>query len=101
MCDNLGAVQIGNDSASLGKTKALDVRLHNMKELIQYGELKLIYVNTHLNLSDILTKNLPAPTFAKHKHSVLGTYYGDELLLDGIQDVVVHKKRPTNEIPNE
>ena len=71
ICDNQSAIGIGN-SAELnkGRTKHIEVREMYIKEAIQKGIVKLVWVPSQENVADIMTKPLAYPLFSKHRKNL-------------------------------
>jgi hypothetical protein len=55
--DNVGAIFLGNIFSVSQRTKHIDIRAHAVREYIEDGVLKLIFIRTDDNEADILTKN--------------------------------------------
>jgi len=65
--DNQGCLTIAKDPEHHGRTKAIDVRYHHVRDLIARGVVTPEYVPTEHMLADGLTKALPTPRLAAHK----------------------------------
>ena len=61
--DNQGAIFLAENAAQEHRSKHIDIRYHYVRECIQLGKVKLFHVPTHLQLADILTKNLSFDRF--------------------------------------
>ena len=70
-CDNQGAIRIAYNKTSKGRTKHVDIRLQAMKEAILSGEIKVGYVQSEDNISDIFTKALGRIAFHKLRDKIL------------------------------
>jgi len=57
-CDNNGALKNIRSGVSSAKTKHIDIRFHDSRELHAQGIVKFDYVSTDENLADIMTKAL-------------------------------------------
>jgi len=57
-CDNNGALKNICSGVSSAKTKHIDVRFHDSRELHAQGIVEFAYVSTNDNLADIMTKAL-------------------------------------------
>nr|GFC91623.1 hypothetical protein [Tanacetum cinerariifolium] len=69
-CDNTGAIVIANE---LGITKgAIHFRpkVHYLREVIEYGDVKLERVHTYDNLADPFTKALAFPKHSEHTRNI-------------------------------
>ena len=60
--DNVGAMFLGNNQCST-RTKHIDMRHHYIRELIDQGIIKLIFVRTDKNSADFYTKNVSGERF--------------------------------------
>ena len=64
--DNTGAIYISNNHAVGNRTKHIDIRTHYVRNLIQDGVVRVIFVPTSENDADIFTKNTTEVLFEKH-----------------------------------
>jgi hypothetical protein len=64
--DNTGAIYIANNYTTGQRTKHIDVRAHFVREYIEDGILKVLFVRTDDNDADIYTKNTSEEIFLKH-----------------------------------
>ncbi|XP_017228583.1 uncharacterized protein LOC108203891 [Daucus carota subsp. sativus] len=62
-CDNTSATAISDNPIQHSRAKHIDVRHHFIREHIEKGIVKLIYVPTEKQLADIFTKPLDETTF--------------------------------------
>ena len=63
--DNNGCISIANNPTNHRKTKHIDVKYHFSREQIEKNVIKLEYVPTGVELSDVFTKSLPAVKFVQ------------------------------------
>ena len=63
--DNIGCIQCSEDPVLHGRMKHIDIKYHRIKEFVADGTCKLIYVPTHRQIADLLTKALKQVTFLK------------------------------------
>ena len=63
--DNLGCLKCSEDPVLHGRMKHIDIKYHKIKEFVANKTAKLIYVPTHRQIADLLTKSLPKATFQK------------------------------------
>ena len=49
----------------------MDTRYHFVREYVDQGILKTVYVQSHKNDADIMTKNLPAKDFERHAEAIM------------------------------
>jgi Reverse transcriptase (RNA-dependent DNA polymerase)/gag-polypeptide of LTR copia-type len=64
-CDNQGAIALSKDNKFHARTKHIDLRYHFIREAVEDGKIKVKYVPTDDNVSDIFTKALPKPKFTR------------------------------------
>jgi hypothetical protein len=69
--DNMGAIYLSSSQMSSQRTKHIDIRHHGMKEYIEDGFIKIIFVRSEENDSDIFTKNLGNELHEKHGNKFL------------------------------
>jgi Reverse transcriptase (RNA-dependent DNA polymerase) len=65
--DNVGAIYLSNNYSLSQRTKHIDIRRHFVREFVQDGILKTIFVPTDENEADMHTKNTPEEIFLKHR----------------------------------
>jgi len=68
--DNIGAVYLSKNATTGNRTKHIDTRYHFVREYIEDGIVKVIFVRSEDNDADIFTKNLNTETFNKHCESI-------------------------------
>ena len=64
--DNKGAKDLVNSWSVGGRTRHMDVRYHFLRELKETNIVRVQWVSTHENCTDMFTKNLPGPVFKQH-----------------------------------
>ena len=64
--DNIGAIYLATNNSSSQRTKHVDVRYHFVREYIEDGIVKVQFVKSEDNDSDICTKNLNGELLDKH-----------------------------------
>ena len=69
--DNVGAIFMSENVSTTGRTKHVDIRYHFVREYIEDGFIKIIFVKTAENDADIFTKNVDAETFKRHSKKLL------------------------------
>jgi hypothetical protein len=62
-CDNQGAIALILNPIFHQRTKHMDVRFFFVRDAQQEGKIDVVYIETELQLADILTKALPTPRF--------------------------------------
>ena len=68
--DNKGTVDLVNGWSVDGGTKHMDCRIMFLRELKESGVLRIEWVSTNDNESDIYTKNVDRQTFFKHVKNI-------------------------------
>ena len=64
--DNTGAIYLANNHTTSPRTKHIDIRAHYVRQLIDCGILKIVFVKSEDNDADIYTKNVSEELFNKH-----------------------------------
>ena len=64
--DNAGAIFLSNNKLVGQRTKHIDTRYHFVREYVEDGILKIVYVRSEDNDADILTKNVDSKTYWRH-----------------------------------
>ena len=64
--DNIGAIYLTKTATGSNRTKHVDTRYHFVREYIENGTIKVIYVQSKENDADIMTKNLSKTLYDKH-----------------------------------
>ena len=64
--DNVGAIFLSNNASLSQRTKHIDVRYHFVREFVEDGVIKIVFVKSAENDADLYTKNLGEVMFAKH-----------------------------------
>ena len=64
--DNIGAVYLSKNATTGNRTKHIDTRYHFVREYIEDGIVKVVFVRSEDNDADIFTKNLNGEVFWKH-----------------------------------
>ena len=62
-CDNTSAINISKNPMMHTKTKHIAIKFHFLRKLVQDKEVRLEYVNTKEQITDIFTKPLPKDIF--------------------------------------
>jgi hypothetical protein len=58
-CDNEVAIGLANGSVTLKMSKSLDMRFHWLRDRIQQGQFRVLFIKGALNIADFFTKALP------------------------------------------
>ena len=64
--DNVGAIFLMENVSTSQRTKHIDVRYHFVREFVEDGFIKIIFVRTKENVSDVFTKNVNGDTYDRH-----------------------------------
>jgi len=68
-CDNSGAIALARNPVQHQRSKHIDIRHHFIRSVSEAGEVELVYVPTHEQVADVLTKPL---TGDKHTKCCVG-----------------------------
>ena len=63
LCDNTSAINISKNLVMHSKTKHIAIKYHFFRELVQDKEIRLEYVHSKEQITDIFTKPLPKDAF--------------------------------------
>ena len=69
--DNVGAIFLAENNNSGERTKHVDIRHHFVREVIEDGIVKIVFVKSEENDSDLYTKNLNGELYQKHSDKVV------------------------------
>ena len=64
--DNVGAIFMSESHSTTGKTKHIDIRHNFVRQYVDEGFLKIIFVKSEDNLSDGYTKNTSTEVYERH-----------------------------------
>jgi hypothetical protein len=70
--DNQGCIALSENPVNHQRTKHIDVQYHFVRERVESGEVRLVYVPTEHQLADILTKPLPKARVEELRKGMLG-----------------------------
>ena len=68
LCDNQSAVQLAHSDNYHTHTKHINIQYHFIHDVIEHGEIELVYCPTDDMTTDILTKALPCFKVFKYAH---------------------------------
>jgi hypothetical protein len=71
-CDNVGAIFMAENSSSEIRTRHIDIRYHFVREHVEYGLIKIVFVKSSISDADMFTKNVGKETYEKHVNKFLG-----------------------------
>nr|GEZ38389.1 hypothetical protein [Tanacetum cinerariifolium] len=69
-CDNTGAIAIANESGITKGARHFRAKVHYLREVIEFGDIKLEKVHTNDNLADHFTKALAFPKHSEHTRNI-------------------------------
>ncbi|GJR39251.1 retrotransposon protein, putative, ty1-copia subclass [Tanacetum coccineum] len=69
-CDNTRAITIANESGITKGARHFHAKVHYLREVIEYGDIKLEKVHTYNNLVDPFTKALAFPKHSEHTKNI-------------------------------
>ena len=69
--DNTGAIFMGSNVTTTSRTKHVDIRTKYVREYIEASILKIIFVRSEDNTSDIMTKNFQGDLQDKHSKELV------------------------------
>jgi hypothetical protein len=65
--DNIGAIFMADNATATARTKHIVAKYHCVREYVECGFLKLVFVNLKDNEADMFTKNVSSELYVKHK----------------------------------
>ena len=71
MVDNLGAIYMSQNQVSSSRTRHMDTRYHYVNDLQDDGMIKVKFVRSEDNVSDIATKNVSSEIMRCHEPTML------------------------------
>ena len=78
--DNKSCIQIAeNPGRHHGRTKHIELRIRWIENEIAKGNMELVYVRTDLMVADVLTKQLPYASFARHGSVLKGVDFPEAI----------------------
>jgi hypothetical protein len=64
--DNVGAIFMSENVSASSRTKHIDIRYNFVREFVADKFIKIIFVRTEENISDVFTKNVSGDIYEKH-----------------------------------
>jgi hypothetical protein len=64
--DNIGAIFMSENASATSRTRHVDARYHFVREFVEDGFLKIVFVKSNDNRSDIFTKNISSELYSCH-----------------------------------
>ena len=65
-CDNVGAIFLGYNQKNSQRTKHVDIRHHYVRQYVEDGIVKIIFVKSEENTADAYTKNVSGVLYSRH-----------------------------------
>jgi hypothetical protein len=78
-CDNFGAIFMAENSSSGIRTQHVDTRYHFVREHVEDGLIKIVFVKPSINDADMFTKNVGKEAYERHVNKFLGTMQDSNL----------------------
>ena len=72
--DNQGAIKMAAKVEGTKRSKHIDIRFHQVREVVRCKEIVLVYINTKNMKADMLTKNLGRVQFEYCRNQVLARH---------------------------
>nr|GFA73837.1 hypothetical protein [Tanacetum cinerariifolium] len=69
-CDNTGAIAIANESGITKGARHFRAKVHYLREVNEYGDVKFKKVHIDDNLADLFTKALAFPKHSEHTRNI-------------------------------
>ena len=69
--DNVGAIFMSKNISTSNRTKHVDIRTKYVNEYVEDGIIKIIFVQSSDNDSDIMTKNVSGDLLDKHADKLI------------------------------
>nr|GEW47081.1 hypothetical protein [Tanacetum cinerariifolium] len=69
-CDNTGAIAIANESGITKGARHFRAKVHYLREVIEYGDIKFEKIHTYDNLADHFTKALAFSKYSEHTRNI-------------------------------
>lgn len=80
--DNKSAIALAKNPVYHDRSKHIDTRYHFIRDCVQVGSIDLVYVNTEVQLADMLTKPLGRQRFEELREKlgmkVINKFKGSE-----------------------
>ena len=73
-CDNTCAIGLAHDSTGMGKSKAMDMRFHWIRDRVKQDLFKVTYIKSEDNVADMFTKFLPAADFKRQSNLINSSF---------------------------
>eukprot|EP01082_Thalassiosira_pseudonana_P004207 g3736.t1 g3736 contig13:32484-34808(-) len=70
--DNIGAIFMSQNVTTTSRAKHIDIRTKFVREYVEDGKIKIVFVRSGDNDSDIMTKNVQGDLHDKHSKKLIG-----------------------------
>ena len=74
--DNVGAIFLSGNINTASRSKHIDIRTNYVNEYVEDGVLKIVFVKSADNTSDMMTKNLGGELHVKHSSGLVTSWKG-------------------------
>jgi hypothetical protein len=64
--DNVGAIFMSENASTSSRTRHVDIRYHYVREFVEEGFIRIVFVRSEANISDEFTKNVSGDTYDAH-----------------------------------
>ena len=71
--DNVGAIFMAENVTNSQRTKHVDIRYHFVREFVEDGYIRIIFVRTDDNRADLFTKNVNSGIYRRHSKHFIAT----------------------------
>jgi hypothetical protein len=68
---NVGAIFMAENATATSRTRHLDARYHFVREYVEVGVIKFIFVRSGLNCADGFTKNVTSDIYEAHQDTYI------------------------------
>jgi hypothetical protein len=68
--DNIPCIKISEEPRLHQRSKHIDIKYMKIREMIEKGTVKVLYLSTDQQIADMMTKPLPLPKFAEHRDNI-------------------------------
>ena len=69
--DNVEAIYLSKSATTSNRTRHIDTRYHFVRDYIDDGILKSVFVRSEDNHADIMTKNLSVKLYEQHSDAIM------------------------------
>ena len=76
--DNIGAIFMSQNVTTTSRAKHIDIRTKFVREYVEDGKIKIVFVRSGDNDSDIMTKNVQGDLHDKHSKKLIGKQHWTE-----------------------